>query len=224
MQTYADISLVIPAYDGDINLLPDLLQQIYGFTVLPKEIIVVASGLINLEVYLNDFTLLPQPELIRCQISKRINQAKARNIGAKFATRKLIMFHDVDDLPHPQKFQITEMVFNNDPSLDYLVHAYSMEGGIEKRNYFQESLKLDYGLMRHPTTMGLASSTGMPVHNSHITFHKKIFDKNQLQFDESNKAFRMEDSLLTQKIYAQGLEGVMVCAELVQYRPSTSRA
>lgn len=222
MKKYLDISLVIPAYDGDVHLLGELLNKIYGYSEIPKQIIVVVSGVTSISQYTDAYKNYSEPELICCQISKRINQAKARNIGSKFAASKLIMFHDVDDIPHHQKFAITEAVFIQDPSIDFMVHGYKNDDENVQRDY-GNALKLDYHLRPHTETMGIVGSSGMAIHNSHITVHKKIFDIHELAFEESTKAYRIEDSLFTVSLLKKELQGVMVCAELVCYRPSGSR-
>lgn len=224
MKTFTDISLIIPAYDKDIYFISDLLKKIYSFDNLPKQIIIVASGLNNLAEYV-DINYLNQqfPEVILCQSSKRVNQAKARNIGAKFATSKLIMFHDVDDIPHSQKFVITERIFIQDPSIDFLVHGYSVGDGSAEVDFLKSNIQIDYSLRPHTKTMGLAGATDMPIHNSHVTIHKKVFDKFNIKYDESSKAYRVEDSLLTVELLKIGLQGAMICAPLVHYQPSSNR-
>lgn len=216
MNHLAQISLIIPTYDGDVFLLKALLKKIYTFSVMPKQIIVVASGVSDLINYV-DFPVDKElkPEIILCQVSKRFNQAKARNIGAKLASCRLLMFHDVDDLPHPSKFQITEQVFLQDPSLDFLVHGHA--GGDYSDDPLNMPVRLDYALRPHPHTMGIAGSTDMAVLNSHVTIFKKTFDMLKIQFDESPQAYRIEDSLLTVDLIKSRLRGVMVVAKLVRY-------
>jgi hypothetical protein len=56
---------------------------------------------------------------------QRHNAATSRNLGASFTSAPLISFFDSDDIPHPQRLQVLQRIFNVHPDLSLLLHSFS---------------------------------------------------------------------------------------------------
>jgi len=121
-----DLSLCITCYDKDYHLLNKTLSAFQRSTEAPNEIIIISSGIKteNLDIYTYIKINNSDIPIFSINSEKRHNQATARNKGAKASSCKFIMFFDVDDIPHPQKIEITKKaVLQND--LDAVIHDYS---------------------------------------------------------------------------------------------------
>jgi len=214
-----DLSLVVTTYDQDISFLPGLVESIFKSLNPPSQLVVVASGLTEVpSIKVPDGVLMTS-----CCISTRINQACARNIGIKLSKRKLVCFHDVDDLSHPLRFMLIDKVFKQDPGIDFVIHGYTLNRDDLDADFGALGINIDYHLTKSDKMRGLVSSSGIPLHNSHLTVHKKALDHAGIFFDESTKAFRYEDSIMTESLLDSGLLGIGLLLPLVYYRPSNSR-
>ena len=123
------LSFCITCYDGDYILLERLLLALQKQTVAPDELIVYSSGFDD-EIFLKTEHIKIAGKNIEIKYInslERTIQSIARNICASFASGNIIIFFDVDDIPHFQKIEITKNLFNqHDP--DFIVHSYSVKG------------------------------------------------------------------------------------------------
>ena len=110
------ISLCITCWHKDAHFLPNTLKCIKEQTFKPHEIIVVANNIESLNV--------PDEDVKSFFIRERKPVSWSRNMGAKLATGDIVVFFDVDDIPHPQKLEVTNYVFENTDA-DCFVHGFA---------------------------------------------------------------------------------------------------
>ena len=134
------ISLCITCYDGDYHLLDTLLNECKKQTTPPNEIIISSSGLKD-ESLLGINTIKIQGEdvpVISVNFLERHSEGKARNEGGAKSKMDIIQFFDVDDVPHPQRIEITKRVFDGG-ECDALVHSYQTNNKKFDRLSFETS-------------------------------------------------------------------------------------
>jgi len=209
-----NLSLCITCYDLDYHLINRTLSFFQKSTQAPKEIIIVSSGLKNDYLQKKSYIEINKTEvpIININSEQRHNQAKARNIGAKTTKNELIMFFDVDDIPHPQKIEITtKIILEND--IDAVVHDYTTDGKFETvKNYkIYEELKNNLTC----TNIYVEGEKNFKIHHSHILCKTKIF--NDIQYREEEEFFRKEDGKFCQDLLAKSFKLVYINKELVFY-------
>lgn len=206
------ISLCITAYSGDYRLLPYLLHQFSYQNFCPYEIIIYVSNVNTLEIP-NTLSICNKIIPIHKVVSsKRTMQSVARNICSSVATGDIIVFFDVDDIPHPQKLEITNYIFQNN-HLDFLVHNF-----ITNSTIFTEIdtsvLELKNNLISNPDNTNLLCED-WPIHHAHIAVRKKVFEK--VRFNESLGMYRKEDGKFCQDLLSNNYIGYYCTAPLVSY-------
>eukprot|EP01043_Picozoa_sp_COSAG02_P073532 COSAG02_NODE_14338_length_1283_cov_0.759291_1_plen_130_part_10 len=106
------LSLCITCYDGDYHLLDTLLNEVKKQTVAPNELIISSSGMEE-ETLLDIKTLLicgEEVPVISVNSTERHSEGQARNEGAEKSKMEVVQFFDVDDIPHPQRIEITKEI------------------------------------------------------------------------------------------------------------------
>lgn len=93
-----EISIIIPTYKR-VDSLKKLLKSIEKQTILPQEVIIIASGIENL-VLLNLKSNFKLPIII---FLSEPSVCKQRNVGIKYATSKYIQLCD-DDIELPENY------------------------------------------------------------------------------------------------------------------------
>jgi G3E family GTPase len=210
------LSLCITCCDLDILLLYKLFYHLKKQTELPDEIIISCSGVSESEFELLKNNLNPIMENIPIVYTNSIirhNQAKARNIGANVSNCEIIMFFDVDDIPHPDKIKITKKVLN-DFDLDAIAHNYHT-GNEEFLNIKEYNTYISLKKSNQNTNIIVCDNPDLPVHHSHILCKKSIFEK--ISFNESQEFYRREDGKFCQDILDAGFKFGYVDAKLVLY-------
>jgi glycosyltransferase involved in cell wall biosynthesis len=209
------ISLCITCYDGDYHLLVPLLTKFATQVVLPDEIIISSSGvkeedLIPLEVLHVNGEEVP---IINHNSEERTMQSVARNAGARVSTKDVIVFFDVDDIPHPQKIEVTRDIFNG-TEVQAFIHGY--KSGEDKT--FDDIDEITYCrvIAKHPENTNIITEEGVGgIHHSHIAVRREVFDK--VQFNESAEYYRLEDGKFCQDIVDARLSFVFSKLKLVYY-------
>lgn len=210
------LSFCITCYDGDYILLDRLLLALQKQTVAPDELIVYSSGFDD-EFFLKTEHVKIAGKNIEIKYInslERTIQSIARNVCASFASGNIIVFFDVDDIPHFQKIEITKNLFDqHDP--DFIVHSYSVKG-IDDIFIDQSKsiIKKDLVFSLCNTNIYSKSYDSM-VHHAHIAVKKKCFEK--VKFNESYEFYRKEDGKFCQDLLTNKFKGLYIDEKLVFY-------
>ena len=210
------LSFCITCYDGDYILLERLLLALQKQTVAPDELIVYSSGFDD-EIFLKTEHIKIAGKNIEIKYInslERTIQSIARNVCASFASGNIIIFFDVDDIPHFQKIEITKNLFNqHDP--DFIVHSYSVKG-IDDSFIDQSKSIIKKDLVFSPCNTNIYSkSYDSMVHHAHIAVKKKCFEK--VKFNESYDFYRKEDGKFCQDLLTNKFKGLYIDEKLVFY-------
>jgi len=161
-------------------------------TVQPDEILVFASGMPDGSVGCSDSNIKIYT------LTKRVLPGGARNQGGKFATGDVVCFCDVDDPIHPQKCEIVKKIFNDNPSVDALLHNFNFDEGDLTQRYDRSNIHIEQVVALDerwekeqnyifdpekdiPRTC-IETPSKMPAHHGHISCKKEIF--NTIQYRE----------------------------------------
>jgi glycosyltransferase involved in cell wall biosynthesis len=188
---------------------------------IPREIIVVGSGVSQDQLSAIDL-LSHMSAITKVIISKRQNQAVARNIGIKIANQKYTCFFDVDDRPHALKFAITKKVLVENDEIDYLLHSHCSPDSSEFDFNFS-NINMHSQLIEDPSGFGLASLCHGRIHHGHLTVKTETIRRLELAYIEHAGGKGREDSLFVRALHRKGLYGVYINAPLVSYEPSALR-
>ena len=199
------ISLCITSYDKDRHFIPRLLSELRNQTRWPDETILLCSGVEHIYNY-DDVKTITIPQ--------RIIQSKARNTCANLAQGDIIVFFDVDDLPHCKKLEITEYIFKKyDP--DFLLHNYRNKQNLDlNRKIDISSLTIKHNLEPSKLNTNLICEN-YPIHHAHISVRREVFEK--VSFNEDKKYYRSEDGVFCQDLIKTGYKGIYTTEQLVQY-------
>lgn len=230
MNTEHTLSFCITCYNKDIHLLNSLIPWMSNQTCAPDEILISCSGLPENFQYKLDHIYIQNKKvpIITINSPTVYNQAHARNAGARASSCTYITFFDIDDIPHPQKIEITKKYING---YDFLVHSFfkipksSLRENFENinfRNYkissidFCDNLDLDRSCSNIVAKCDSYGTTdGLGIHHSHATFKTIIF--NDIQFKTSQKFYRFEDGLFLQHVLEKKYLGIYLNASLISY-------
>lgn len=230
MPTEQTLSFCITCYNKDIHLLDSLIDWMKMQTVHPDEILISCSGLPEGFKYkLNHIYIKNKQVPIHTINSPQIhNQACARNAGASASSCTYITFFDTDDVPHPQKIEITKKYING---YDFLVHNFfeipkktlrENFKNINFRNYKISSIDYcdDLDLNRSCSNISVMcekykNPDGSGLHHSHATFKTSIF--NNIQFNTKPQFHRFEDGIFLQNVIIHKYPGIHLNASLVAY-------
>lgn len=205
------ISFCITSYINDVHLLDKLLEAIQNQTEAPDELIVYSSDIFELKVP-NAINIANNNVPINTIVSsKRTMQSVARNVCSFIADGDVIIFFDVDDIPHKQKIEITRYIFNTYKP-DFFLHNYS--SNLNDNHIEKKLLEIRNDLIVNDTNTNLYCA-GLSIHHSHIAVRKSVFQK--VRFNESHDSYRKEDGIFCQDLVKAKFNGVFINEQLVQY-------
>lgn len=222
-----NISVCITCWRGDVHLAPRCLEFFQRQTRLPDEIVVSANGIPpwRRRGYLDEFK-----ELVSCDVKlvstwKRLTPAGARNMGFPACRGDIIVFFDVDDLPHPEKIRFTEFIFTRH-DLDLLAHDYLLKQPLA---VFDNQPEVDCETV--PVTSDVIvdpdprSTNVLPLkpdasghydmHQAHVAVKRSVLDR--IRFNESQTFFRREDGKFCQDALKAGYKLLYANCKLVNY-------
>jgi hypothetical protein len=128
--TAADLTLIVPTTFQDYQCYSTRFFSILYNDIIdpPDEIIFVVS---QVPPYASPQLAFPPPpphlenRIKVLSFQSKQSASQNRNIGAYVATGKTVTFFDIDDHPHPQRFQIIRKVFFEDnPHIDAALFNY----------------------------------------------------------------------------------------------------
>jgi len=124
-------TIAIPCIHYHIHFLERTLKGIVSGTELPDKVVIVIS-------YVTTQGQRKQIQKLRNKFGKRLNltiievrqfllHSEARNYLIKYLDPGLILFHDADDVQHPQRLEIVKYFFNKH-DIVHLCHGWKKMG------------------------------------------------------------------------------------------------
>ena len=210
------LSFCITCYNGDYFLLDRLFDVLKNQTQAPDELIVYSSGFDDELYFKTKYLDIADKKIYITYINskQRTIQSIARNICASVASGDIIVFFDIDDIPHFQKIEITKNLFSIH-SPDFVVHSYSTVNLINNPIDISKSLiKTDLAIDQSCTNIYSKSYEAL-VHHAHIAVKRKCFQK--VKFNESFEFYRKEDGKFCQDLISNNFNGLYIDEKLVFY-------
>lgn len=207
------ISVCVTCWHKDVHFLPKTLELLKKQTFKPYEIIVVANNIDELKI--ND------PDVKCFFVNERKPVGWSRNMGAKLATGDIVVFFDVDDVPHKQKLEATNHVFTNTDA-DCFVHGFTEnEESINEYETFSAAkiteLILPYGYLKSP-------NGNNDLHHGHLAAKRDIILQNpyseSLGFYELGFQYWGEDVEICRRLFSLGYKFYYSDRKLINYRAS----
>lgn len=210
------ISLCITAYDQDYNLIPNLLQIFSHQTISPYELIIYISGINTISLPENIIINNNIVPIIKIVNNQRTIQAVARNKCAEAASGDIVIFFDVDDEPHHQKLEITNILFEKYQP-DFMVHNYiTTNNKFQNIDLTQLQTKTSLEINPNNTNIYVTDDNGnFHIHHAHIAVNADVF--HHIRFDESEKCYRIEDGKFCQDLIKNQYRGIYCTEALVRY-------
>lgn len=181
------ISVIIPYYNTNINLLVECIESILSQSYINWELIVVndgctASNKSLIEKYLNDLKI---KDILLLHHNKNLGVAAARNTGIKYTTGEIITFLAADDLYLPWHLEEIIENFSNHPFELILTSEHVRYIRIWKLNNILYD-RYFLNLLRSKTKtnkMLTAIKEGNCFIPSKLVFKKEVF--NIIRYDET---------------------------------------
>ena len=179
-------------------------------TVLPDEITISLSGCKHVDnSYINDVTETKWPFPVRfiysdTEKSESIN----RNLAAKIAKGDLLICHDADDLPHPQRVEVIKYFFEN-YNIVHLLH-----GCIHSKINFEKIENLGNIPWYNLSSIGETFSVGFTLVNGPCAVLRSTW--NEFKWDNSVVSVG-SDIRFNSTIYEKHSNTIVIDALIYQY-------
>lgn len=185
-----NVSIIVPAIISDFgDNLERLLDSINTQIVLPTEVIIVASGVI-------EERCASQPRIghrfqlrFLCRRSL-LNQATARNIGMDNAKGEWFSFIDADDKMMPERISILNNYIHTNPALRLFLHGWDNNKEIGPLIYGEELYDIE------KQTRGTHDWVLDTVMHSQASVHHSV----GVRFRPGKDMFRKEDSIFVRDV------------------------
>jgi hypothetical protein len=207
------LGVAIPTYIGHIHYLDRILDNIEASTVRPQEVSVSISECVYKPKKKYAFKLI-------LTHSKEVKSA-AQNINTALGklTTDIVSVIGCDDLMHPQRNEFILKAFENN-NINIVVHNFleSLDVNEDFLNsrYEQMELEIDYIDTLFDNCLYPKNPTkDVDFGNGLIAFKREIFDL--FQYDESEEARTIEDSLFNRKLVENGYKLSYIKQKLVLY-------
>lgn len=204
-------SLCITCWHKDVHYLNDLFHILEKQTVYPDEIIVVGNSISKLVV----------PRDVKSFfVTERKPVSWSRNKAKSMAENDIVIFFDVDDIPHPQKIEVTKEAFEKH-NAECFVHGFleNQKTDMLYKNfdYFKVTKLLPNGMHLSPPIETMTS-----LHHGHIAMLNNIslVYNEQLGFYEKGFQWWGEDSDMCVRLFINGYNIIYSSLPLINYRPS----
>ena len=190
-------------------------------TAAPTELIIYCSGIAGIKLE-KSLTIKNISVPIKSIVDQSPQlQTVARNTCADHSGGDVITFFDVDDIPHPQKIEVT---IKHIQEYDFLLHSYERQGfnfsSIDVENIkCTDNLNID----PNPSSTNIYATPDGHITHGHITVKKKVF--NQLRYDEDfyhvnafgQKFCSGEDGKFCQDLLKHNFKGIFLDQPLIIY-------
>jgi glycosyltransferase involved in cell wall biosynthesis len=211
------VGVVIPCHEPYFKFIPTLLENIDKQSVKPNQVIISCSSWMQTYELNFNYNTLPVKILFTKEI---LNQAANRNRAAMYSTADIITFIDADDIIHPRKIEYVINTFQ-EKDVDVVYHTFVNEHISNYCNEFNPTFVInsnDYRIVKDPIHVGIMidrDSNIYPLHHSHISIRKDVFDK--IKFPEDQKYYRMEDSIYGVMLLEKSIKMAFIHYPLTRY-------
>ncbi len=123
ISSICEVSVLIPCIYSHVEFLPSLLENLSTQTVIPDEVIISASSLTPSDIRaMNKLKQNNYPfDLIILKTEERNSAGTNRNLAFQKSSGHLIIFQDADDIPHPQRIEVSKALYRK-LHYDFLFH------------------------------------------------------------------------------------------------------
>ncbi len=215
------VSFCITSCYKDIHHLQKLLEEIKKQTIAPNDIIIYCSGIPGIQI--QSSLMVNNTEVsIKTIVDKQPQlQTVARNVCARQSKNDIIIFFDVDDIPHPQKIEAT-MKYIED--YDFLMHSYTQHiCNFENIDILNIKHTDDLNIDPNPASTNIYATPDGHITHGHLTVKKHVFDK--LEYDENfyhvnsfgQKFCSGEDGKFCQDLIKNNFKGIFLDEPLIIY-------
>lgn len=181
-------------------MLPELIGNIKKQAVQPDEIIVVGNNITEINT---------EDGIITYAEPTRRSVSFSRNKAAELASGDILIFHDVDDVPHVQKIELIKKAFENN-EVDAFVHGFLI-GSMYPFKYSELKMSKITEL-QFPTYL----KAPRDVSHGHVSIKKEIL--NEIKYDE--EVTFGEDAEFCKRLFLAGYNIYYGDHKLINYRPS----
>ena len=187
---------------------------------LINEIIVVCNGInskhkLEINEKKNFFNLNNEKRIKYIEIDNKLHPGIARNKGIKQSNSEYIIFHDADDIPHPNKLEILKYIFDNN-NVEHILY-FLQPLGFKFINYNFENIKIIssekiYKYYNKNKDINIGNIINKRVCQGHISIKKKA----SINLNWSNKK-TAEDKDFNIQSLKKGNKIIMIDVILAEY-------
>ena len=184
------ISLVIPCAYEHFKFLESLIKEILKQTLLPNEIVISLSESDKiLPSVLKELEVLDTPfPIILIKNLEKKTPGENRQIASENAKYDYIIYQDADDLPHIQRIEIMNYVFENF-NANHIMHLVTKHSKMLKNRHVIENIKPHKWNKR-------ISLKGSPTTAGNIGIHKRVLEKVKWTNHKVGEDTRFTDNVL----------------------------
>jgi len=179
-------TLCITCWTKDVHLVDCCLDYFKTQTRQPDEIIVVGNGL-------QEIPTRHDVKTFCCEEPQSVSWS--RNKAAEVAEGDIIIYFDVDDIPHDQKIELIMKAFEENKDIDAVVHTFSMNH-LYMFSYDELKVAKIEGLVKGHLT---DERNKYSVSHGHMSIKKDIVK--EIKYDESKRWG--EDADFCRKVLSQ---------------------
>lgn len=198
-------TLCITCWSKDVHMLNETLSAFKMQTENADEVIVVGNDLHEIEVNDSSIKTFTEPS--------RRSPSFNRNKGAEIASGDIMIYHDVDDLPHPQKIEFIKKAFL-EHDVDAFVHGFS-EGMMYPYRYGDLEIERITEIKQNKYLHSDICTDG-DLHHGHLSIKKYLVTKYQYNED----IYFGEDADFIKHVFLAGHHVAYGNHKLINYRPS----
>lgn len=204
-------SVLIPCVAKHFALLHPLLECYQNQTVPPDEVVISLSETNQIDSkWISELenTQWPFHLKIICHPTRKL-AGMNRNIAGQAAEGDIFIYQDADDLPHPQRIEVTKFVFEN-YFVDHMLHQF-ISGAQAFKNYHLSQIEVRSYDIYH------GWDENLQIHNGNICVSKEVGRK--ILWPEIVSAEDLLFNAAATKIFKNR---VLVHCDLIRYRAELS--
>jgi hypothetical protein len=199
-----------------VPLLQPLIKAYEKQTVVPDQIVVAAS---DIELYRKElYSIVSEIPLTISAVKNKAFAGANRNRGGQLASGDLLIYNDADDLPHPQRVEITKYFFENHD----IVHLNGLwtDGIFPTYNPTRIPHIPNNELLAHACQpyQPYCGHFHMPVHGGNVAVLKNVLDAVRWVNDNRGR----EDGIFCCDVLHALNRSMVAIAFLIRYRPELS--
>jgi hypothetical protein len=165
-------SVIIPCHYKHAQHLPGLLQAFSEQTLIPDEVVISLSERNKVPKHIIDSINTTSYPFSLCLISfeEPVSDGGNRNYACAHATGDLLICHDADDIPLPQRVEIIKYFFDV-YQIDHLMHRWC--GETDHQPFFKDFEKI--GRFHLPEYRDYPLHAGGRFTNGHVSISRQLF-------------------------------------------------